>query len=173
MKKIVVFGLLFMAFFLQFCSTAKKAQAPAVTSYDAHVKPIIANHCSPCHISPDGKIEFLDTYEAASSHIDDILERIQKNPGEKGFMPFKHPKLPDSTIQVFVKWRNEGMAKWMSNEWSVMSEKYLALTHFHYLLFFFFRFSSIFRFPLITSQYSLPYPTKISAPAGMSFVDSI
>lgn len=46
---------------------------------------------------------------AASSEIDEILTRIQKNPGEKGFMPFKHTKLADSTIAVFVKWKEAGM----------------------------------------------------------------
>ena len=38
-----------------------------------------------------------------------FLKSIQLNPGEKGFMPFKHPKLSDSTINVFVKWKEDGL----------------------------------------------------------------
>ncbi len=41
--------------------------------------------------------------------IDAILDRINKNPEDRGFMPFKHPKLPDSTINVFVNWKKNGL----------------------------------------------------------------
>jgi hypothetical protein len=51
----------------------------------------------------------LHTYATAKTNIDEMITRIQLNPGDKGFMPFKHPKLPDSTIQVFVKWKADGL----------------------------------------------------------------
>ena len=110
MKKIIVVLMLSSAAFLQYCSPAKKAQksTPKI-NYEAHVQPVIANHCSPCHIPPKGNKEALHTYEGAKKYIDESIRRIQLNPGERGFMPFKHPKLPDSTIQVFVQWKNDGL----------------------------------------------------------------
>lgn len=110
MKKLTVVLILAGVLFFQFCSPARKAQkeVPKIT-YEANVQPLITNNCSPCHLPPDGKKELLNTYTATKDHIDDIITRIQKNPNEKGFMPFKHAKLPDSTIQVFVQWKNDGL----------------------------------------------------------------
>ncbi|MGZ5190880.1 MAG: hypothetical protein ACXWCZ_07640 [Flavisolibacter sp.] len=109
MKKLTVLSVLIAAFIFQFCSASKKAQKAKLTTYDVHVAPIITNSCSPCHIPPKGNKEALNSYAAAKEHADQMIERIQKNPGDKGFMPFKHPKLPDSTIQVFVKWKADGL----------------------------------------------------------------
>jgi hypothetical protein len=109
MKKLAAVLFLTGVIVFQFCSPAKKAQKePEKTTY-LNVAPVITANCSPCHVPPNGKRDMLNTYETAKSHIDDIIARIQKNPTDKGFMPFKHPKLPDSTIQVFVQWKNDGL----------------------------------------------------------------
>ena len=111
MKKTVIIMLVLTGGIFQFCSTTKKAQAPVVArvNYTADVQPLITQHCSPCHIPPKGNKEALNTYEAAKKNIDESIKRIQLNPGDKGFMPFKHPKLSDSTINVFVKWKEDGL----------------------------------------------------------------
>lgn len=110
MKKIVLFSLIAVGAVFQFCSSARQAQKPVEkVTYTARVQPLIQNHCSPCHIPPKGNKEALHTYETAKAHIDESIERIKRNPGEKGFMPFKHPKLSDSTINVFVKWKEDGL----------------------------------------------------------------
>ncbi len=69
------------------------------------------NSCSPCHIPPEGKKKSYNNYAAVKADIDAILTSIQKNPNEKGFMPMRHPKLSDSTINVFVQWKNNGLAE--------------------------------------------------------------
>ncbi len=94
----------------QFCSSTKKAQAsvPMVT-YTANVQPLIEMHCSPCHIPPKGNKEALNNFETAKANIDESIVRINKKPDEKGFMPFKHPKLSDSTVNVFVQWKADGL----------------------------------------------------------------
>lgn len=111
MKKIFFFSLLLIPVVLfQFCSASKKAQksAPAIT-YSGEVQNIVASSCAPCHMGPNAKQKRLDSYAAVENNISEIIRRIQLNPGEKGFMPFKRDKLADSTIQVFVHWKDNGM----------------------------------------------------------------
>ncbi len=93
-------------------SSSKKAAAEAKkVSYANHVKPIIQASCSPCHIPPQGRAKALHTFETAKAEADDIIERIKRNPGEKGFMPAKHDKLPEATIAVFEQWKATGLAE--------------------------------------------------------------
>ena len=111
MKKLSVVVLLVMTFALQYCSSTKKAskaEEPKLT-YAANIQPLMVANCTPCHFPPKGNKKAYDNYLAVKTDIDSILTRIQKNPNEKGFMPFKHPKLSDSTINVFVKWKNDGL----------------------------------------------------------------
>jgi len=111
MKKLSITVLFFATVMIfEFCSSSKKANKsiPQIT-YSNNVQSTIAGNCSPCHVGANAKSGHLDSYDAAKSHIDDIVKRIQLNPTDKGFMPFKHPKLPDSSIQVFVKWKDAGM----------------------------------------------------------------
>jgi hypothetical protein len=110
MKKLTVGSFLIMAVLIQFCSPAKKAQnqQPKI-NYEANVQPLIVANCSPCHIPPKGNKEPLNTYAAAKENIDDAISRIKLNPGDKGFMPFKHSKLSDSTIRIFEQWKADGL----------------------------------------------------------------
>lgn len=111
MKKTVLLLLLAAGALFQYCSSTKKAQGATAkkVTYAGDVQPLIAANCSPCHIPPKGNKEALHTYEAAKAHIDESIVRIKRGPEEKGFMPFKHPKLSDSTIGVFVKWKEDGL----------------------------------------------------------------
>lgn len=99
------------ALVFQYCSSSKKAAAkmPAAVTYQANVMPVIQSSCAPCHIEGKGNKKPLDNYASASSVADDIILRIQKNPGDRGFMPFKHDKLSDSAIVVFVNWKRDGL----------------------------------------------------------------
>jgi len=38
-----------------------------------------------------------------------MLARVQLNPGERGFMPFKHEKLSAEEIVVIKKWVDQGL----------------------------------------------------------------
>lgn len=115
MKKICILLLLALPIVLEFCSSSKKAghsmakKEPAKLTYTANVQPLVMANCTPCHFPPKGNKKPYDTYASVAGDIDPILERIQKNPGERGFMPFKHPKLSDSTINVFVQWKKDGL----------------------------------------------------------------
>jgi hypothetical protein len=94
------------------CHSSKKAQA-AVTpklSYETSVQTLIVANCSPCHIpAKGGNKKPLDSYASVKETIDDIINRIELEPGTRGFMPFKHAKLSDSTIAVFKQWKTDGL----------------------------------------------------------------
>ena len=106
MKKYLVFLLLPALALLQFCSSSKKA-AVVKSNFDDNVKPLVSTKCAPCHTT--GSKSHIAIYDTAKLHVDDIIRRISLNPTEKGFMPMKHEKLSDSAINVFVKWKSDGL----------------------------------------------------------------
>jgi len=113
MKKIVLFVLVAtVVTAFQFCSSSKKAASDSMkVTYARNVQPVIQANCSPCHIPPQGRAKALNTYDAVKANASEMISRIKRNPDEKGFMPMRHPKLPDSTIAVFEKWRDNGFAE--------------------------------------------------------------
>ena len=110
MKKLCVLFLLAVPFVLQFCSSSKNAaKATPKLTYTSNVQPLMVANCSPCHFPPRGNKKAFDNYIAVKGNIDSLINRVNRNPTDKGFMPFKHSKLADSTINVFVKWKSDGM----------------------------------------------------------------
>jgi hypothetical protein len=113
MKRLLIMTWLVMLVgMLQFCGSAKKIKTAAAgqpTTFEANVLPIIKAKCAPCHIPPVGTKKHLTDFAVVKEQADSILRRIQMSPGEKGFMPYrKSERLPDSLVQVFVKWKAEG-----------------------------------------------------------------
>lgn len=111
MKKSLLFILFVIAIvFFQFCSSSKKAlrNAPKL-SYASNVHTIITGKCAPCHVGANPREAKLDNYDSAKALIDTIIRRIQLEPGQRGFMPSRRAKLPDSTIQAFIQWKKDGL----------------------------------------------------------------
>ena len=115
MKKIYVFaGVAILAMGLTYCSSSKKAAKAAAaapkTTYTANVSTVIAANCTPCHIpSKGGNKKAYDNYANVKADIDDIIRRIELNPTDRGFMPFKKTeKLPADVIAVFKKFKEDG-----------------------------------------------------------------
>ena len=113
-KYFIIAGIVALTTLLYNCSGSKKATAssapPAVSNYQTNVKTVIEANCSPCHIpAKGGNKKAYDDFANVKADIDDIIRRIELNPGDRGFMPFKHPKLGDSTIAVFKKWKTDGL----------------------------------------------------------------
>ena len=113
MKKIYVFiGMAILTVGLTYCSSAKKAAkqaAAAKTTYATAVAPVISAACAPCHIAGKGNKKPYDNYANVKSDIDDILRRIELNPTDKGFMPFRRSyKLGADTIAIFRKFKEDG-----------------------------------------------------------------
>jgi hypothetical protein len=117
MKKYLIFsGIVTAALLFANCNPGKKATATEPpkevpkSTYAANVTTVITNHCTPCHIpAKGGNKKSYDNFANVRSDIDEIIRRIELNPGDRGFMPFKHPKLSDSTITVFKQWKADGM----------------------------------------------------------------
>jgi len=38
----------------------------------------------------------------------DALDRMNRQPGESGFMPLGYPRLPQASIDLVEQWMNEG-----------------------------------------------------------------
>lgn len=114
MRKLIVFSMIgAIVVIFSYCTSSKKASttaAPAVAkvTYEGNIKPLIAGKCSPCHVSGGNKKPF-DSYAAAKSDIDDMVHRVELNPTDRGFMPFRKSKLSDSTIAVFKQWKADGL----------------------------------------------------------------
>ena len=89
---------------------AKTAAAAPKTTYTANVSSVIAGSCAPCHIpSKGGNKKPYDNYANVKADIDSIIRRIELNPTDRGFMPFKKTeKLPADVIAVFKKFKEDG-----------------------------------------------------------------
>ena len=94
------------------CSSSKKTMVMATPklNYETNLQTIVVANCSPCHIpAKGGNKKPYDNFANVKTDIDEIMRRIELAPGERGFMPFKHDKLSDSTIAVFKQWRADGL----------------------------------------------------------------
>jgi hypothetical protein len=113
-KYFILMGVAAGMVLLSNCSSTKKTasttSAVHKSTFANEMTTVINMNCSPCHIpAKGGNKKAYDNYANTKADINEIIRRIELNPGDRGFMPFKHPKLPDSTIMVFKKWRDDGM----------------------------------------------------------------
>ncbi|HEY2721180.1 MAG TPA: hypothetical protein VGI82_05625 [Chitinophagaceae bacterium] len=115
MKKYLVLAAIVCMAVLLFsnCHTQKKSMSTtpstAAVTYAGNLQAIIQTRCSPCHVpSKGGNKKALDTYDGLKGSIVDAVSRIQLNPGDRGFMPFRSAKLGADTIAMFVQWRDGG-----------------------------------------------------------------
>lgn len=78
-----------------------KPSADAASMYASAIKPIIEAKCTPCHF-PDqgGNKESLNDYAAVSNNITEIIQRVEKKPEERGFMPFRSKKEPLTAAEI-------------------------------------------------------------------------
>lgn len=118
MKKVLALvTIVFCITLLYNCSGPKKTASTSTVettipklTYQSTMKDVVSANCSPCHFpSKGGNKKAYDNYANVKSDIQEMIRRIELNPTDKGFMPFKKTKLSDSTIAVFKQWRNDGM----------------------------------------------------------------
>lgn len=103
------------------CTATKKTTGTSVNepmarptfTYEKDVAPILQASCAPCHFPETGKKKPLDSYDAVSKNMDDILARVQLPIDHDGYMPFKSkkPALTQPQIELLKKWQQEKMPK--------------------------------------------------------------
>lgn len=111
-KHLLLIGFIMTALFLTYCSSSKKAaNAVPKLTFATNLKTVIETNCTPCHIpSKGGNKKPFDVYANVQTDIDEMIRRIDLNPTDKGFMPFKKKeKLSDSTIAIFKQWKADGL----------------------------------------------------------------
>lgn len=88
---------------------------PDNVTYSEHIKPIIDNNCVSCHKNPpiNGAPMPLTTYEFVADAITQrpLLIKISKQNGEPGLMPLGGPRLPQRSIDMIAKWKNQGLQR--------------------------------------------------------------
>ena len=105
MKKNILLLTLFIILIFAACS---KKVVP--TTYAVNVLPLIQMKCAPCHVpSKGGNKTNFENFVIAQKFGAEMVSRIERNPGEKGFMPFRQPaKLTIEEIAIFKKWISDG-----------------------------------------------------------------
>jgi len=77
------------------------------------VQPIFNNNCVVCHSNPPQNgapmplVTFNNVREAVNNR--GLLDRISRNEGESGLMPFGGPRLPQSSIDLINQWEEDGL----------------------------------------------------------------
>ena len=110
----VLTAITMVSILLSYCHGPKKAISSVPKStYQDNLLPVIVANCSPCHIpSKGGNKTPYDNYANVTTHIDEMINRIQLNPTDKGFMPFKKTaRISDSAIAVFKQWKADGLVE--------------------------------------------------------------
>ncbi len=119
MKKIfIASSLAAISILLAYCCGPKQAigsKEPAKvvvpkSSYDGNVAAVMVANCSPCHMpSKGGNKRPYDNFANVKADIDEIIRRVEMEPGTRGFMPMRGQKLSAETIAVFKKWKEDGL----------------------------------------------------------------
>ncbi|HEX7903811.1 MAG TPA: cytochrome c [Chitinophagaceae bacterium] len=111
MKKTIILSAMAIAVLIfSNCSSSKKAAGVPKLTYESSIQTVVMANCSPCHIpAKGGNKKPYDNFTNVQKDIDEMIRRIELNPGEKGYMPFKRAKLSDSTIAIFKQWRTDGL----------------------------------------------------------------
>lgn len=82
-------------------------------TFQQHIRPIFEAHCLSCHGERESKKRQLHTYGTVKEKIDDILYRVQLEPSNRKFMPYKMRQAPLSSAQIAVlqAWKDGGMVE--------------------------------------------------------------
>lgn len=82
-------------------------------TYNQNVKSIIDNNCVVCHaaVPKNGAPMSLVTYDQVKQAVLNrgLLTRISLENGNSSLMPNGGPRLPQSTIDIILKWEKEGL----------------------------------------------------------------
>lgn len=92
-------------------SCAKKEDpAPAKVTFNKDIKNVLVTSCAPCHVAGGTNPNKWDDFATSKAKIANILDRIQRMPGQTGFMPRNGTaQLPAATINLIKQWQTDGL----------------------------------------------------------------
>jgi len=109
------------AFLMLSCTNASESDLieqvdpEIVITYTEHIKPIFDSNCIACHSNPaiNGAGVPLTTLSQVQSSIENtnLIDRINKQSGEGGFMPLGGSRMPQASIDLIIQWQTEGFAE--------------------------------------------------------------
>lgn len=118
MKTLSLFLLITLSLTLFGCTNlseedlTEQADPTDIITYTQHIKPIFDTNCIACHSSPaiNGAVVSLTSYNSVRSSIENtnLIDRINWQPGQAGFMPLGGSRLPQNLIDLVVQWESEG-----------------------------------------------------------------
>lgn len=83
-----------------------------MVTFNSNVKAIMQNNCTSCHgTNPTGGAPMaLVTYDDVKTAVleNNLIERMSIENGGPGLMPLGGPRLPQTTIDVVIKWQTDG-----------------------------------------------------------------
>jgi mono/diheme cytochrome c family protein len=120
--KIIQFIFTIMATFLILsCTNASESDLieqvdpEIIITYTEQIKPIFDSNCVACHSNPaiNGAGVPLTTFGEVKSSIEntDLIDRINRQSGEGGFMPLGGSRMPQASIDLIIQWESEGFAE--------------------------------------------------------------
>ena len=84
-----------------------------IITYNGTVRNIINNNCISCHATTpvNGAPMSLTTYENVKNAVLNrgLLDRISRSQGSFGMMPNGGARMTQNTIDLIVKWKNDGL----------------------------------------------------------------
>lgn len=84
---------------------------PANVTYSEHIRPIIETNCIGCHQEPpvNGAPMSLNNLEKVKEAVlsRGLIDRISRAQGTEGMMPNGGTRLPQTKIDIIVKWRDQ------------------------------------------------------------------
>ena len=108
-KALFILTLAAVTFFIA-CSKKASPARVKLTTYTVDIAPLLQAKCAPCHMpSKNGRKADFENYESAKRHATQMLDRVLMDPGQRGFMPFKNEKLPETEIALIKKWIDQGL----------------------------------------------------------------
>jgi hypothetical protein len=86
-----------------------EVKARAKITYKANIQGVIANNCTPCHVTGGGNTKYGNSFAAAKGGIDNIINRVNRMQGSAGFMPQSGIKLDSATLALIAQWKTDGL----------------------------------------------------------------
>ncbi|HEY4628923.1 MAG TPA: cytochrome c [Flavobacterium sp.] len=121
MNKVKTFALAISTILMVSCSSGSESDLspspnpnpdpnPVTITYTNTIKSIISTNCTSCHGSnpSNGANGSLDTYARVKASAENIIDRISRAQGAAGMMPQNGSRLPQSTIDKIIAWKNNG-----------------------------------------------------------------